>query len=355
MLAPEQTATDLAVPELALPSIDVSGALRRIAVPAAIAAIAVAAMFVLGGHVRTFADALVRGLDVSPAWAIAAVIFETASLAGYVVLLALVAGRATPRVGTRESAQITLAGAAATRLLPTAGVGGLALALWALRRAGLTAGAATRTLLAFLVLLYSVFLAAIVVAGGTLALGLVRTSGPEALSAVPAAAAALGIAAAVGFARARGSSVSDRAAAPATRGSIVARLRHGGLLVGDAVRDAIALVRTADRRLLGAIGYWAFDAAVLFSMLNAFGSAPALPVVVLAYFVGQVANTLPIPGSVSGGIAGVLVAFGVPVALALPAVLAYRAIAVWLPAPVAAAAIPRLRTTITRWSRGRHG
>ena len=74
-------------------------------------------------------------------------------------------------------------------------------------------------------------------------------------------------------------------------------------LVGAAVRDAIALVRSPDRRLIGAAAYWIFDAAVLWAMLHAFGSPPSLPVVALAYFVGQVANTLPLPGAVSGGIA----------------------------------------------------
>jgi uncharacterized membrane protein YbhN (UPF0104 family) len=86
-------------------------------------------------------------------------------------------------------------------------------------------------------------------------------------------------------------------------------------------------------------------------MLHAFGSPPALPVIALAYFVGQVANTLPIPGSVTGGIAGVLIAFGVAPGLALPAVLAYRTVAVWLPTPFAIAAVPALRTTVARWRR----
>ena len=368
MLTPDNTA----VSELALPAIDVRATLRRAAVPAAIAGVAIVAVLLLGGHLRAFADALVRGLDVSPGWALAAAAFECVSLAGYVVLLALVAGRATARVGTRESAQIALAGAAATRLLPTAGAGGIALTLWALRRAGLRAAPATRTLLAFLVLLYSVFLAAIVLAGSALALGLVESRGPEALSAVPAFAAASGIAVALLFARGRGrASVlhagpavepeRDALEAGGTCGeartgselaaSLRTRVQRSGQLIGEAVHDAFALVRTADRRLIGAVAYWAFDAAVLWAMLNAFGSPPALAVVALAYLVGQVANTLPIPGSVSGGIAGVLVAFAVPVGIALPAVLAYRAIAVWLPAPIAAAAVPRLRATIARWGR----
>jgi uncharacterized membrane protein YbhN (UPF0104 family) len=48
---------------------------------------------------------------------------------------------------------------------------------------------------------------------------------------------------------------------------------------------------------------------------------------------------------------GVLVAFGVPAELAVPSVLAYRAVAVWLPSPVAIAAVPALRATVARWGR----
>jgi uncharacterized membrane protein YbhN (UPF0104 family) len=294
-------------------------------------------------------------LSVNPAWAAVAVVLECASLAGYVGLLSLVAGRAAPRVGLQESAQITFAGAAATRLLPTAGAGGLALALWALRQAGLRSRAATRTLLAFLVVLYSVFLAAIVLSGAALALGLVANHGPAELSAIPAAAAALGIGLSLAFAARRGVRADADASDDLDRNeqgpgrAPRARLAAMARLLGDAVRDALRLIRTGDARLAGAIAYWAFDAAVLWAMLHAFGAPPAVPVIVLAYFVGQVANTLPIPGSVSGGIAGVLIAFGVAPALALPAVLAYRTVAIWLPTPAAIAAVPALRSTIARW------
>jgi hypothetical protein len=72
---------------------------------------------------------------------------------------------------------------------------------------------------------------------------------------------------------------------------------------------------------------------------------------VLAYFVGQVGNTIPIPGAVSGGIIGVLLAFGVDADLALVSVLAYRAVAIWLPASIGLAALGRLRRTIARWTR----
>ena len=195
MLAPDPTIT-----EFTLPALDARSLARRAAVPVALAGAALLAVLVLGGRVHVVADALRRGLGVNPGWVSAGVAFESISLAGYVALLALVAGRATPRVRARESAQITLAGAAATRLLPTAGAGGAALTLWALRRAGLPARAAGRTLLAFLVVLYAVFLSSIVVSGAVLALGLVSTSGPAALSVIPAGAALLAIAVGVGFA-----------------------------------------------------------------------------------------------------------------------------------------------------------
>ena len=344
MLAPDHT-----VSEIALPTLDVRALARRVALPALFAGAAVVVVLLAGGRVHAFADALRRGLGVNPGWAAAAAAFECVSLAGYVALLSLVAGRATPRVGTRESAQITLAGAAATRLLPTAGAGGVALTLWALRRAGLRSSVAARTLLAFMVLLYSVFLAAIVLSGAALALGLVHSRGPLMLSAIPAAAALLGIALCAALASRSGAELDAIGAGVGLHGR--ERLRSGARLIGAAVRDAGRLVRSADPRLAGAIAYWAFDAAVVWAMLRAFGSPPILPVVVLAYFVGQVANTLPIPGSVSSGMAGVLIAFGVPVELALPSVLAYRAIAIWLPSPVALAAVPGLRATIARWRR----
>ena len=116
------------------------------------------------------------------------------------------------------------------------------------------------------------------------------------------------------------------------------------------MRQAIALARSGDLRLLGAPAWWAFDAAVLWAMLQALGAPPSLAVVVLAYFVGQVANTILLPGAVSGGMVGVLLAFGVEADLALASVLAYRSVAIWLPAPIGLAALAGLRRTFARWA-----
>lgn len=315
-----------------LPTLDVRALARRAAVPAAVLVVALVAFVVADGPLQTFAAALGRAVDADPRWVAAAAVFEVLSFVGYVGLLWLVGGGATLRLGLRASIQVTLGGAAATRLLPTGGVGGVALTVWAFRRTGLGTRAATRTLLAFLSVLYSVFLGSIAVAGGLLALGLVPGAGPLVLSAIPAAAAALAIAAALVL-----------AARPASES------RAG--VVGAGVRDALAVVRRGDARLLGAPMWWAFDAAVLWAMLHALGTPPPLAVVALGYFVGQLANTIPIPGAVSGGMVGVLLAFGVEADLALASVLAYRAIAIWLPAPFGLAALAGLRRTVARWER----
>jgi hypothetical protein len=142
-----------------------------------------------------------------------------------------------------------------------------------------------------------------------------------------------------------------RPAPEGSAGGRLARMRSGGRLLGEAVRDALGFLRSRDPRLLGAVAWWGFDAAVLWAMLHTFGAPPSLAVVALAYFVGQVGNTIPVPGAVSGGIVGVLLAFGVDSDLAIVSVLAYRAVAIWLPGAVGLSALPALRRTLARWAR----
>jgi uncharacterized membrane protein YbhN (UPF0104 family) len=337
-----------------LPTLDLRGLARRAALPAALAVVAVVAVLVAGGPLGAFADALGRALDADPRWIAAAAVFELLSFVGYVALLWLVGRRATRRLGLRQSAEVSLGGAAATRLLPTGGVGGAALTIWAFRRAGLDGRDATRTLLAFLFVLYSVFLASIAVAGGLLALGLAPGGGPLALTAIPAIGAVLVIAGALALAARRPAQqapVTTAALGASRLARALIALNHAPPAVSEAVRDALALVRSGDPRLLGAIAWWAFDAAVLWAMLHALGAPPSLAVIVLAYFVGQVANTLPIPGAASGGMVGVLLAFGLEADLALASVLAYRSVAIWLPAPIGLVALGGLRQTFARWAK----
>jgi len=329
--------------DTAIPAFDLRGFARRAAIPAVLAAVIATVVIAAGGPLQAFADAIRRAVDADPRWVAIAAVSELLSFGGYVALLWLVGGRATERLGLRESAQVTLGGAAATRLLPTAGVGGAALTLWALRRTAMGTRRATQTLMTFLVTLYSVFLMGIIASGTALALGLAHREGPLALSVVPAAGAAFVLLFHLAL------------AARAPREDATGRFATAANMLGEAVREGLRMVRSADPRMLGAIAWWACDAAVLWAMLHAFGAPPSLAVLALAYFVGQVGNTIPVPGAVSGGMVGILVAFNVPADLALVSVFAYRALAIWLPAPIGLVALGGLRQTIARWGREDEG
>ncbi len=72
----------------------------------------------------------------------------------------------------------------------------------------------------------------------------------------------------------------------------------------------------------------------------------------MAYYVGMLANLLPLPGGiggVDGGMIGALIAFGVPSSLAIVSVLTYRAFAFWLPTIPGAIAYLQLRKTVQVW------
>jgi uncharacterized membrane protein YbhN (UPF0104 family) len=317
---------------------------RRAALPLALAAAAVAVILLVGGRLGVFADAYSRVVSADPTWIAVAAAAELLSFAGYVALFWLVGKRATSRLGLRASAEITFGGAAATRLLPTAGAGGAAMTLWAIAKTGLGARRGGHVLLTFLTLLYGVFLAGIALSGAAIALGLGGEAGHAAVAGAASLAATAAITAGLVLGRRRGAGPED--ATPA-----VGRIRSAAAMIGRAVRDAVSLVRGGDARLLGAPAWWAFDAAVLWATFNALGQPPALAVLAFAYFAGQVGNTIPVPGAVSGGMVGTLLAFGVAPDLALSSVLAYRAVAIWLPAPLGLAALGALRARVARWSR----
>jgi uncharacterized membrane protein YbhN (UPF0104 family) len=304
--------------------------------------VAVAAL--VGSPLATVSAAVDRMAAADPLFVTLGLTAEVASFAGYVALTSLVVGRAAPRIGVAVSAQITLAGAAVNRMLPTAGLGGIGLTLWALRRAGRSNGEAASALLTFLVLLYVVFLAALA-AAGVAVLGGVAGDAP----------AALGIGLAVFAVAAIASGATIGLAGPGWVAKAPGRQRHrrlhaGAVALAGSVRGAAGFLRSGDARLLGAPAWWGFDLAVLAAALAALGDAPAVGVIALGYFAGIVANTVPVPGAVAGGMTGVLLLSGVPVDLALPAVLVYRAISLWIPVPVGAAALVGLQRAVRRWA-----
>ncbi|MHB8695093.1 MAG: lysylphosphatidylglycerol synthase transmembrane domain-containing protein [Solirubrobacteraceae bacterium] len=288
-------------------------------------------------------------------WLVLGLALEVCSFLGYIALFRAVFIRGESRVDWRESYEITMAGLAATRLFASAGAGGIALTAWALRRAGFEPRIVACRMIAFTVLVYGVYMATLVIDGLGLYLGLFPGSAPFAITVIPAIVGAVVILLFLvvsllpgDFERfvARGTS-SQRPI-----GRLARRLAAAPAAASTGVRTAIGLVRARDPFVLGAIAWWGFDIAVLWACFHAFGGRPPTAVVVMAYFVGMVGNTLPLPGGiggVDGGMIGAFSAFGVPVETAVVAVLAYRGIAFWLPTLPGAFAYLQLRRTVHRW------
>ena len=120
--------------------------------------------------------------------------------------------------------------------------------------------------------------------------------------------------------------------------------------LADGVADALRLIREHDWRLLGAVAYWLLDNVALYACLAAFGHAPSVWVVAMAYLVGMLANSIPIPGgmiAVEGGLVGMLLLFGVrPASHVVVAVVIYRAISLWIHAVIGSLAFLSLRREI---------
>ena len=262
------------------------------------------------------------------------------------------------RIDWRASYEITMAGLAATRLFAAAGAGGVALTAWAVRRSGMEAGLVARRMIAFLVILYGVYMASFVIDGLGLAVGIFPGPAPFAITVVPAifGAVAIGLFLAVSLLPGDAGRLVGRWARGEGRlRRLERRLAAAPAAAASGVRTAISLVRARDPNLLGAVAWWGFDIATLWACFHAFGGSPPTAVVVMAYFVGMLGNTLPLPGGiggVDGGMIGAFSAFGVPVEVSVVSVLAYRVFAFWLPTLPGAVAYLQLRRTVHRWEAG---
>jgi uncharacterized membrane protein YbhN (UPF0104 family) len=293
-----------------------------------------------------------RGAD--PRWLGLGVAVEAVSIAGYVTLFRTVFSCHGTRIGWRASYQITMAGIVATKLFAAAGAGGVALTVWALRAAGLGPRTVARRVLAFEFFLYGVYAGAIVVVGLGLGSGLFAGGGPWTLTVAPAFLGATAIVVLLSM-RALPDDFERRMKplGGAARGRrLRARLASAPWAVHDALGIAFSLIRERKPGLIGAIAYWAFDIATLWACFHAFGNPPPVAVIVMAYFVGALANALPLPGGlggVEGGMIGAFLAFGTPASLAVLAVLSYRLISFWLPTVPGAAAYLQLRRTVGHW------
>ncbi|MHB1810302.1 MAG: lysylphosphatidylglycerol synthase transmembrane domain-containing protein [Solirubrobacteraceae bacterium] len=280
---------------------------------------------------------------------------EVLSLVSYAALFRAVFGRGVSRIDWRASVDIPLAGIAAIRLVAAAGAGAVAVTVWALRRAGMSARLIGSRMVANIVVQYSIYIAALIVTGVGLWSGVFAGGGSFALTIVPAIlSAALGLLVlSMGlipddFER-RLRRLADR---KGRIGRIAGRLATVPETLSSGVRGAIEFVREKPLGLLAAIGYWGFDVAVLDFSMRAFGTPPSVAIVVMAYFIGTLGSLLPLPGGiggVEGGMIGAFAAFGLPGGRAVAGVLAYRAISHWLPTLPGIVGYVALRRDVRHW------
>jgi uncharacterized membrane protein YbhN (UPF0104 family) len=272
-------------------------------------------------------------------WILAGIALEVLSCVGYVVLFDLIFGR----LGRSLSSRLSLAELAVNSVVSVSGLAGIALGAWVLRSKGFSVERIAKRSVLIFVLTSAANVGAVVVIGVPMWLGAIPGSRDPLLTLLPAAAALVSV---VG---------TLAGAAWARRAAATRRLQHGRvavalIAVSGGVQDAVRLIGEHDWRLLGAVGYWLFDNLVLYACLAAFGHAPSFWVVAMAYLVGMLANSIPVPGgflAVEGGLVAMLLLFDVrPASVVIAAVIVYRAISLWIPAVIGSLAFLSLRREI---------
>jgi uncharacterized membrane protein YbhN (UPF0104 family) len=280
----------------------------------------------------------------SAGWLAVAVVLEALSCTSYVLMFRPIF---CPRMSWRTTTEIAWSELAAGAIVPASGAGGLALGAWILRRGGMPAERIARRSVAFFLIKSSVNFVAVAVVGTAMAVGLVGPHRSWLLTALPAALSVAVIVVVVavprlGFGHGAGPGASR------LRRLVVAARR--AIIAGTA--EAVEILRTGNLLVIaGAIGYWAFDNAVLWATFHAVGADVPLTVVLMGYLIGQLGGALPLPGGIGGidgGLIGTLVVYGAPAAPTAAAVLAYRVILFWLPLIGGAMAFLLLRRALDR-------
>jgi len=314
------------------------------------------------------ADEAVSNLDEATwYWVLIAIGFNVAAFGAYVALFHGVLGGTRDdevhrRLDLRASYQITMAGLAATRIFSAAGAGGIVLTYWALRKAGMPRRRAGTRMVAFLVLTYFVYLAALVVFGVLLRTGVLSGPAPLAGTVVPAAIAG-GIIVLFLLIALIPNDFERRIqhyAQGYRRVRYLRRLASVPATLAMGTRTALAYIRHPRRGLLavgGAVGFWAANIGILWAAFKAFGGEVPFGVLVQGFFLGMAANLIPSPaggvGAVDAAMIGAFTLFGIDESVVFPAVLTYRVIAFWLPIPPGIVAFIQLRKTVAHWEQER--
>jgi uncharacterized protein (TIRG00374 family) len=294
------------------------------------------------GELRT------RLSQARPPWLVLGVALKVLSGLGYVAVFRMIFCR---RMSWHVSYRVGMSELGANALFPTGGAGGLALGAWALRRGGMPRREIARRTVAFFLLTSVPNVVGLILVGVGLAAGILPGKASLALTLIPAAVAAIAIIGALlaGRVAARLQRRLKRGRG-AERSRRVRAIRDTLIAISDGVDEATTLLRESNALLLaGMIAYLAFDVMILWASFRAFGAAPPLAIIWIAYLIGELGGLIPVPGGIGGvdaGLVGTLVVYHVSLAPATAAVLAYRAIALWFPALLGAAAFAALRRTL---------
>jgi uncharacterized protein (TIRG00374 family) len=284
----------------------------------------------------------------NPWWLALGVVFKLLSGLGYVAVFRTVFCR---RMSWPVSLQIGYSELGANAVVPTGGAGGLALGAWALKRGGMDGREIAHRTVAFFLLTSVPNVLGVISLGICLATGLIGGESNLLLTLLPAviAVAAVALTLVAGrIARNQSDRLAARGAGQASRRRLAAVKTLRAL--GDGVHEALALLREGNVLLiLGLIAYLVFDVMILWATFRALGPAPPLAILWIAYLIGELGGLIPVPGGIGGvdaGLVGTLALYNVSLTSAAGAVLAYRAIALWVPAVVGGVAFLALRRTL---------
>jgi uncharacterized protein (TIRG00374 family) len=308
----------------------------------------IVAMLALLGLVVLLAPGLgqVRHLltEAQPGWIALAVVLEALSCVSYVLMFRPVFCNMMP---WRASWEIGLSELGAGSIVPASGAGGLALGAWILSEGGMPGERIARRSVAFFLLKSGANFVAVAVLGTLMALGVLGPDVSLWLTALPAAGAVLTILAVLIVPR-----LGEGEPVPADASNRRRALKAARKGVIGGVAEAVQLVRKRDALIIvGSIGYWAWDNAVLWATYHAFGYSLPITVILMGYLIGQLGGLLPIPGGIGGidlGLIGTLILFGAPAAATTAAVLVYRVILFWLPLLAGSVAFVSLRRGMNR-------
>jgi uncharacterized protein (TIRG00374 family) len=293
-------------------------------------------------------------------WIVVALCMPLLYYGSYAVLVRSVFGKRGPdevrrRIDMRSSTEITFAALAASALFSAAGAGGLALIYWTLRKAGMSRRRAACRMVAFLAILYSVYLFALILFGVLLATEVLPGEDHLSTTVVPAGIAA-GVVVVLLAVALIPEDVERRLRELRRFPKLAARLAAVPATLATGIRTAIDHVRNprfGAEAYVAAIGFWAGNILTLWAAFKAFGIDVPFGVLVQGFFVGMLANLAPSPaagvGTVDAGLIGAFVIFGVPSEEVFPAVLVFRLIGFWLPIPLGVAAYLKLLKTVHEW------